>query len=103
MNELEKNRLPCKAAPLRCISPGQALGKKALINLDALPVLNQQASLPFTLQEQDPALSLPAYSIFKEPNTTKKEPRELKTDSYGWVERKSSTALPNDPSSSQPQ
>lgn len=51
--------------------------------------------LALHLTKTDLTLSFPARSIFKEPNIANKEPTELKTDSYGWVERKSATASPH--------
>lgn len=43
--------------------------------------------LALHLTKTDLTLSFPVRSIFKEPNTANKEPRELKNDSYGWVEK----------------
>lgn len=58
--------------------------------------------LDLHLTKQDLMLSLPACSVFKGPNTPNEEPREPKNYSYGWIERKSSTASPHDPPNSQP-
>lgn len=58
--------------------------------------------LDLHLTKRDLVLSLPACSASKEPNRPNEEPRELKTDTHGWVERKFSTASLHEPPNSHP-